>query len=213
LLGSLLDAIGVLTSEARLGGNSVLLLEYQPVAVEGWRPALQDQDGELECAATASLRRRHTTSAATATRTSHAARHAVASRGVGRSRPQRRRYRRAGHARLAPALDALANTFDIDRYRWALLGWHRRVLLGLAQLGRQPDATSGNQVKSCTLTGRTRKTIIAQEVIESMLPSDTDCPHRILRLLSSTDDPHASEWRQRCRGRWRRRGAETGTRH
>jgi hypothetical protein len=40
------------------------------VAVEGWRPALQD--GELECAATASLRRRHTTSAATATGTSHA---------------------------------------------------------------------------------------------------------------------------------------------
>jgi hypothetical protein len=44
-----------------------------------------------------------------------------------------------------------------------------------------------------------RKTIIAQEMIESMMPSDSDCPHRILRLLSSTDDPQALEWRQRCR--------------
>jgi hypothetical protein len=57
------------------------------------------------------------------------------------------------------------------------------------------------------------KTIVAQEMIESMLPSDVDCPNRILRLLSSTDDPRALEWRQRCRGRWRRRSAETGGRH
>jgi len=57
------------------------------------------------------------------------------------------------------------------------------------------------------------KTVVAQEMIESMLPSDTDCPYRILRLLSSTDDPRALEWRQRCRGRWRRRSAETGGRH
>ena len=57
------------------------------------------------------------------------------------------------------------------------------------------------------------KTIIANEMIESMLPSDTDCPLRILRLLSSTDDPRALEWRQSCRRRWRRRGAETERRH
>ena len=44
-------------------------------------------------------------------------------------------------------------------------------------------------------------TTIAQEMIESMLPSDTDCPERILRQLSSTDDPRALEWRQRCRDR------------
>ena len=53
------------------------------------------------------------------------------------------------------------------------------------------------------------KTIIAKEMIESMLPSDTDCPYRILRLLSSTDDPRALQWRQSCRRRWRRHGAET----
>jgi hypothetical protein len=62
-------------------------------------------------------------------------------------------------------------------------------------------------------TAPRRRTIVAQEMIESMLPSDADCPPRILRLLSSTDDPHALEWRQRCRSRWRRRGAETGSRH
>ena len=45
------------------------------------------------------------------------------------------------------------------------------------------------------------RTTIAQEMIESMLPSDTDCPERILRQLSSTDDPRALEWRQRCRDR------------
>lgn len=45
------------------------------------------------------------------------------------------------------------------------------------------------------------RTIVAHEMIESMLPSDTDCPERILRQLSSTDDPRALEWRQRCRDR------------
>ena len=57
------------------------------------------------------------------------------------------------------------------------------------------------------------KTIVTQEAIESMLPTDTDCPYRILRLLSSTDDPQALEWRQRCRDRWRHRSPETGRRH
>lgn len=36
-------------------------------------------------------------------------------------------------------------------------------------------------------------TTIAQEMIESMLQSDTDCPERILRQLCSTDDPRALE--------------------
>lgn len=57
------------------------------------------------------------------------------------------------------------------------------------------------------------KTIVAHEAIESMLPSDTDCPYRILRLLSSTEDPQALEWRQRCRDRWRQRGAEIARHH
>lgn len=57
------------------------------------------------------------------------------------------------------------------------------------------------------------ETVVAHEAIESMLPSDTDCPYRILRLLSSTDDPQALEWRQRCRDSWRHRGAEPARRH
>ena len=51
------------------------------------------------------------------------------------------------------------------------------------------------------------RTIVAQEMIESMLPTDADCPDRILRQLSSTDDPQALEWRQRCRSSTHRRGS------
>jgi hypothetical protein len=57
------------------------------------------------------------------------------------------------------------------------------------------------------------RTIVAQEMIESMLPSDTECPGRILRQLSWTDDPQALEWRQRCRGLRQRRGTETARTH
>ena len=57
------------------------------------------------------------------------------------------------------------------------------------------------------------KTIVAHEAIESMLPSDTDCPYRILRLLSSTDDPQALEWRRRCRDRWHYRGVQRARRN
>jgi hypothetical protein len=82
---------------------------------------------------------------------------------------------------------------------WVMKDNDRRQVLALVlRLERTPEPRG--------------KTIIAQELIESMLPSDTDCPHRILRLLSSTDDPHASEWRRRCRV-WRRGADQTGTRH
>jgi len=86
---------------------------------------------------------------------------------------------------------------------WVMKDNDRRQVVGVV-LRLEPARTPGG------------KTIVAQEMIESMLPSHTECPYRILRLLSPTDDPNALEWRQRCRGRWRRRGAEagqTGRRH
>lgn len=70
----------------------------------------------------------------------------------------------------------------------------RQVLAMVLRLERAP--TSGGE------------TIAIQEMIESMLPNDADCPRRILRLLSLTDDPHALEWRQRCHTRTRARAAE-----
>lgn len=57
------------------------------------------------------------------------------------------------------------------------------------------------------------RTVVAQEMIESMLPTDAECPDRILRQLSSTDDPRALEWRQRCRGSRHRRGGATERHH
>jgi hypothetical protein len=83
---------------------------------------------------------------------------------------------------------------------WVMKDYGRRQVVGLVLRLEQAPAPR-------------RRTIVAQEMIESMLPSDTDCPPQILRQLSSTDDPHALEWRQRCRSRWRRRGAERGSRH
>lgn len=75
----------------------------------------------------------------------------------------------------------------------------RQVLAMVLRLERAP--TSGGE------------TIAIQEMSESMLPNDADCPHRILRLLSLTDDPHALEWRQRCHARGRTREAETRRPH
>jgi hypothetical protein len=83
---------------------------------------------------------------------------------------------------------------------WVMKGNERRQVVGVVlSLEKEPSPRG--------------KTIIAKEMIESMLPGDAECPNRILRLLSSTDDPRALEWRQRCRDRWRRRGAETGGHH
>lgn len=83
---------------------------------------------------------------------------------------------------------------------WVMKDSDRRQVLGVVlRLERSP--TPGGE------------SITMEETIESMLPHDADCPGRILRLLSATDDPHALEWRQRCRGRPHPRGAETGRRH
>jgi hypothetical protein len=75
----------------------------------------------------------------------------------------------------------------------------RQVLAMVLRLERAP--ASGGE------------TILIQETIESMLPNDADCPRRILRLLTLTDDPHALEWRQRCHARGRTRETETRRAH
>jgi len=86
-----------------------------------------------------------------------------------------------------------------DRTAYAAMEWvmkdnDRRQVVGVVlRLERAPTVEA--------------KTAVAQEMIESMLPSDADCPYRILRLLSPTDDPRALEWRQRCRARWRRQAS------
>ncbi len=44
-----------------------------------------------------------------------------------------------------------------------------------------------------------------KDMDESMGPCEAECPDRILRLLTSTTNEHALEWRRRCRDRLRLR--------
>jgi hypothetical protein len=44
-----------------------------------------------------------------------------------------------------------------------------------------------------------------KDMDETMGPSVSNCPERILKLLTPTDRPHALEWRKRCMNRINRR--------
>jgi hypothetical protein len=45
------------------------------------------------------------------------------------------------------------------------------------------------------------RTLYTKAITEDMGPAEDECPARILKLLTPTENEYASQWRERCRAR------------
>lgn len=69
---------------------------------------------------------------------------------------------------------------------WVMKETERRQVVGIVFLLKRSRCSAGEM-------------LCWKEMSEAMLPEVFDCPERILRLLTATDDPNALQWRQSCR--------------